>query len=94
MTTYRFEQSRVGVGWTLRRDGKAIGILYDRTTTDERTTILAALQERASTHGQPRGMDRLAKLDRIEALMRQIDAEDDVAECDRLWGELLGAIDS
>lgn len=55
MTTYRFEQSRVGAGWTLRRDGKAIGILYDRTTTDERTTILAALQERASTHGQPRG---------------------------------------
>jgi len=36
---------------------------------------------------------RLARLDAIEALMRRIDAEDDDTECDRLWGELLRAID-
>lgn len=109
MTSYRMEEGRIE-HWAIKRDGKTIGAMWERSTADERATVLAALQERASTHGQPRGMDRLAgmdadrftrllltaaaKLDRIEALMRQIDAEDDDAECDRLWGELLGAIDS
>lgn len=54
MTSYRMEEGRIE-HWVLKRDGKTIGAMWERSTADERATILAALQERASTHGQPRG---------------------------------------
>ncbi len=53
-TTYRMEEGRIE-HWVLKRDGKTIGAMWERSTADERATVLAALQERASTHGQPRG---------------------------------------
>lgn len=54
MTTYRMEEGRIE-HWAIKRDGKTIGAMWERSTADERATVIAALQERASTHGQPRG---------------------------------------
>jgi len=55
MTTYRLDTSKVGQGWTIRRDGRAIGTLFDTTTRDERHVVIAALDTLTEPHGQPRG---------------------------------------